>query len=165
MKIDITEIAGKESAIMEISTTVNRMDLEHEILGVTLESDVNMTIKLTYIKGYIFVIGQLSGLYLTNCHRCLKELGGTYDVTIEEKFALVSERTDDESYPYEGHFIDVSSLLIDNILLSFPTTILCEEECKGLCPICGNNLNIKQCTCETQEIDLRMEKLKDYFTK
>ncbi len=165
MKIDITEIAGKDSAIMEISAIVNRLNLEHEILGVTLESDVDMALKLTYIKGYIFVKGQAKGLYQAKCHRCLKQIDGTYDVTLEEKFSLVSERTDDESYPYEGHFIDISSLLIDNILLSFPTTILCEDECKGLCPKCGINLNIKQCTCETQEINLKMEKLKDYFTK
>lgn len=165
MKIDITEIAGRESTIMEISTIVNRLDLEHEILGVTLESDINMALKLTYIKGYIFVSGRVNGLYLANCHRCLIQIDGTYDVTIEEKFSLVSEKIDDESYPYEGHFIDVSSLLIDNILLSFPTTILCKEECKGLCPKCGINLNIKQCTCETQEINIKMEKLKDYFNK
>ncbi|NMA14219.1 MAG: DUF177 domain-containing protein [Clostridia bacterium] len=40
---------------------------------------------------------------------------------------------------------------------------LCREDCKGLCPICGSNLNIKQCRCERESIDPRLAALKNFF--
>lgn len=67
------------------------------------------------------------------------------------------------SYEYSGTIIDFTDALRDNILLSLPIIVLCEQSCKGLCEICGNNLNEKDCGCVKENIDIRMEKLKDFF--
>jgi uncharacterized protein len=60
-------------------------------------------------------------------------------------------------------FID--EIIVDNIILSLPIKTLCSETCKGLCPICGQNLNEGDCDCEIENIDPRLQKLKDFYDK
>jgi len=163
MKIDITDIAGREGAYKEVSMDINPMNLEHEILGIVLTNNIHVNCKLTYMNGYILIGGSVNGTYETSCSRCLKDINGTYNIDVNEKFTLEGEQLDDESYIYKGHFIDLTSPLIDNILLNFPTTMVCKKDCKGLCPICGTDLNISECSCEKNETNIRMEKLKDFF--
>jgi uncharacterized protein len=165
MIIDITSIAGRDDTSIDVIEDIKPMDLEHEILGITLTDHIHLEGKLSYLKGTIYVSGEVSGSCVTSCSRCLVDISSDYKVKIAEKYILPSEVSDDESYQYEGHFIDLSQALVDNILLSFPTTIVCEKDCKGLCPICGGNLNISQCDCVKQETNIKMEKLRDYFKK
>ncbi|MBN2852500.1 MAG: DUF177 domain-containing protein [Clostridia bacterium] len=165
MKIDITGIAGKHGASIKVSCDINPMDLEHEILGVELLDTIKLDCVLTNYTGDILVTGEVKGRYKASCHRCLQEINGEYKLDINERFVMQSDDMDYESYVYEGHHVDLTSLLIDNILLSFPTVVLCKEDCKGLCPICGQNLNQDICTCDKQGINIKMEKLKDYFNK
>lgn len=165
MKIDITGIAGKHGASVKVSRDINPLDLEHEILGIELLENISFNCVLTYYSGDILMTGEVSGKYRASCHRCLQEIFGEYNLSINEKFVMSSENMDYESYIYEGHYVDLTSPLIDNILLSFPSVVLCKEDCKGLCPVCGNNLNEDICTCDKQGINIKMEKLKDYFNK
>ena len=43
------------------------------------------------------------------------------------------------------------------------TSLLCNENCKGLCPVCGCNLNVEECSCEVEDIDPRLAVLKDFL--
>ncbi|MGB9809870.1 MAG: YceD family protein, partial [Caldanaerobacter sp.] len=45
------------------------------------------------------------------------------------------------------------------VILSLPMKFLCKEDCKGLCPICGTNLNYGSCSCKREDIDPRLEVL------
>jgi len=56
--------------------------------------------------------------------------------------------------------LDVSEDIRAEILLEFPMNLLCSDECRGLCPECGQNLNEKSCSCRTQKKgDLRWDAL------
>jgi uncharacterized protein len=57
---------------------------------------------------------------------------------------------------YDGDEVDLAPLVRERILLSLPTTPLCDEKCRGLCPRCGINLNLEQCTCPASDGDPRM---------
>ncbi|WDU84060.1 YceD family protein [Caloramator sp. Dgby_cultured_2] len=59
--------------------------------------------------------------------------------------------------------INLEDMIIDNIILSYPAKILCSDDCKGLCPVCGKNLNEGQCECLKDVIDPRLEALKQFF--
>lgn len=165
MKIDITEIAGRDSTKMEISVSINTMDFEHKILGIKLYDNIEFKSTLSYMKGYIYLEGNIKGKYITSCNRCLRDIDDEYNLTMKEKYSLEMDDNDDESYIYEGHFIEIEHLIIDNISFSVPTIILCKDSCKGLCQVCGIDRNIDKCTCDTQGINIKMEKLKDYFKK
>ena len=50
-------------------------------------------------------------------------------------------------YGYTGEELDVSQMLLDDLFLNLPAFSKCSEDCKGLCPVCGCDLNTVQCSC------------------
>lgn len=62
---------------------------------------------------------------------------------------------------YQGDGILLEDLLREQVLLALPLKVVCRENCKGLCPQCGKNLNQEQCSCSTPLEDPRWEALKD----
>jgi len=62
---------------------------------------------------------------------------------------------------YQGEGILLEDVLREQVLLALPLKVTCREECKGLCPHCGKNLNQEQCSCSTQIEDPRWAALKD----
>ena len=64
----------------------------------------------------------------------------------------------DESYAEQYYTLDAE--LLELLELSFPSKMLCDEDCKGLCQKCGKNLNEGECSCDMTEIDPRMLPLK-----
>ena len=56
--------------------------------------------------------------------------------------------------------IDIDELIMTDVTLEIPFQLLCREDCKGLCPVCGSDLNVKTCNCNQKQIDPRLEKLK-----
>jgi uncharacterized protein len=60
---------------------------------------------------------------------------------------------------YEGDAVDLDELVREQVVLALPSRRLCREECKGLCPKCGADLNAGDCSCERGEIDPRWSAL------
>ena len=77
---------------------------------------------------------------------------------------LVTELSneDDDSYlVVEDGLLDIEELVVSDILLALPSKFLCKTDCKGLCPVCGTNLNDSECSCEKKQFDPRLEALKE----
>lgn len=72
---------------------------------------------------------------------------------IDEEEGL--SQTDVLTEYYRNDIINLEHVFFDTIILSIPMKPLCKDNCKGLCPICGTNLNIKQCDCKRENIDPR----------
>ena len=66
----------------------------------------------------------------------------------------------DEQFYIKGYNLDVDQLVGNELTLNLPMAVLCSDDCKGLCPVCGQNLNIKDCGCDTTYIDPRFESLR-----
>jgi uncharacterized protein len=66
---------------------------------------------------------------------------------------------------YQGDTLDVVRLLRSETDLALPMKPLCRQECKGLCPHCGTNLNTEQCQCQTAWEDPRLAGLKALITE
>jgi|SRR5579872_899848 len=62
---------------------------------------------------------------------------------------------------YQGDGILLEDVLREQVLLALPLKVTCREDCKGLCPQCGKNLNQEQCSCSTEVEDPRWAALKD----
>ena len=113
--------------------------------------------------GMLKLIGKLRVNYSTLCFRCLKEVSGCLDIAVNENFVTADKAEDIEAYTYEGKFIEIDKMLVDNIILNIPMKQVCSQECKGLCQRCGSNLNEKSCDCKDDDINPNMEALKNYF--
>ncbi len=66
---------------------------------------------------------------------------------------------------YTGSEINLHDILKEQILLNIHMKPLCDENCKGICPKCGKDLNTESCFCEEKDIDPRLEVLKSLLEK
>ena len=63
----------------------------------------------------------------------------------------------------EGSCLDTEAFVHNEILVSWPGKILCREDCRGICPVCGRDLNKGDCGCDTFVPDPRMAVIQDIF--
>ncbi|MBK7861493.1 MAG: DUF177 domain-containing protein [Archangiaceae bacterium] len=68
---------------------------------------------------------------------------------------------DADSEPFDGKTIEVDPIVREQLLLALPVSVLCQDDCKGLCTVCGQDLNERECGCERKVVDIRLAKLKD----
>jgi uncharacterized protein len=69
--------------------------------------------------------------------------------------------TDAEEETYTGKVIDLDPLVREQLVLSLPAYPVCRDDCKGLCPVCGGNLNERECGCDRHVPDPRWAGLKN----
>ena len=133
------------------------------------KADVNCLITKT--ASTVFIRGKISVIIDINCSRCLEETklpvfaDFTYTLVQEKlqpKEDLELQKEELEIGHYYGDFIDMTPIICEQILLQIPIKALCSEQCKGLCPQCGANLNYDKCDCPRGCIDSRMAVLKDF---
>ncbi|HYO62048.1 MAG TPA: DUF177 domain-containing protein [Pyrinomonadaceae bacterium] len=109
--------------------------------------------------------GRIRTTVETLCDRCLKPAVFPVETEFDERYvpAGTEVKTEEtELHPdelalsvYDGGTLDADELVREQILLALPTRLLCREECKGLCPGCGADLNNETCGCERNEVDPR----------
>lgn len=102
------------------------------------------------------------------CDRCLKPIIIPFDIDISKEidFNLTTEqRTEDldETTYITGYELDVDRLICEEVLIGFPMKVLCEDDCKGFCKVCGANRNDGECGCDRTELDPRMSVIRDIF--
>lgn len=117
----------------------------------------------------VIIQGAVSTQLIMPCARCLEPA----ELKIEANFRYVmvpeppgcradAELTseDIEYGYYTEDSIDVLPLIYEQICLQLPMVVLCREDCRGICPRCGRNLNHGVCTCREEEVDVRWQALK-----
>ncbi len=170
MKLDLSELIKSTGAVIPF-----HFEGEIEVEGVELLSPVVADFKFSNTHRSIIIEGELDVSILAECVRCLKhfplsihfpfqEVYTRQDLMLDTKGNLVTEDEDIRSI-FEGHNLDLSEFLRQNIILALPSAPLCSPDCKGLCPICGKNLNEGECQCAQQKVDSRWRKLLDYKKK
>lgn len=146
----------------------------HEYLR--MESGIMAEIYLWRDSSNIFVNGEVKGTMMLKCVRCLSE----FPYEIMKDFSLIffkKEETDtasdemeltDENIEAEflnGDILDLEGIITEQVVLSVPDYPKCSDDCPGLCPQCGSNLNTTECGCRQEKIIPTFNKLKDVFPK
>jgi uncharacterized protein len=109
------------------------------------------------------VKGEVSGKLTLTCGRCLEPFEYSFDVPVEETYAPDTGGEKGEAVPFSGDILDITPEVLKSIILALPMKAVCREDCRGLCPKCGKNLNEGRCDCESEDIDPRFSVLKDLF--
>lgn len=119
----------------------------------------------------INLTGRIETEVETICSRCLKSVKLPVRAGFSERFVSEVSWRNEEQHELKsedldlavlgGEAIDVDELVREEILLALPVQVLCHEDCKGLCAVCGCDRNLVTCTCEPGQIDSRWEKLKE----
>ena len=99
--------------------------------------------------------GSLAGEAEGTCARCLEAYRFPVDqsmrVVLAPRATAGAETDDDLGYGFfDGEEIDVTGLVVEHAILGLPTVPICREDCRGLCPQCGTNRNVRPCTCDVE---------------
>lgn len=81
------------------------------------------------------------------CDRCLKELDRDYHYDFSHTVVMSSNGNNDEYIVAESESIDLNDIVSMDLILEMPSKFLCKEDCKGLCMMCGCDLNESECNC------------------
>ena len=164
------------SEIMNLPTGVQKRTATYEPdtfvrLGVTYpileKEDVKLDIE--NLGGRKIRIGTESKVVLSvPCDNCLAEQRVEIPISSEVEVDFnqsCEDRINDmnETAYIDGYDLDVDRLVYEEILLGFPMKVLCQEDCKGICKVCGANLNQGECGCVRTEPDPRMSVIRDIF--
>jgi uncharacterized protein len=119
--------------------------------------------------GEIRVKGHLAVRMEADCDRCLEPARFPVESDFELYYRPVSEgygeekAIDEEESQmgfYEGDGLELNDVLREEVLLELPMQRICSEDCKGICPVCGQNRNQVDCACQAKAADDRWAALK-----
>ena len=102
------------------------------------------------------------------CDRCLKQVFQKVVLDFEREVSPVTEEgaeisEEDDLGLMEGYQLDTEVLVYNELLMNQPEKVLCRPDCKGICKVCGHDLNDGECGCDTFVPDPRMAVLQDIF--
>ncbi len=143
-----------------------------DIIAPELIKPLNVDLEIVKEKNFFKVKGVERGNFRLLCHRC----GEPFEYLLEESFEFVlvaqefSPKEEEvelspEEMDYEffdGEKIDVEKILVEQIFLAMPQKILCREDCRGLCPQCGANLNTETCSCNQVRVNPMFQALANW---
>lgn len=139
--------------------------------------------RLSRVSGGVLLEGEVVARLGSPCKRCLAEVAvelpvsftlnlvprqpqsfpgspeGEDDIKVERGGSFSFDEAEEELF--DGKTIELDPILREQILLGLPVSVLCREDCRGLCAVCGQNLNEQDCGCERKIPDPRLAKLKE----
>ena len=150
---DLKDIGGRKKVSLELE----HHDLEFVNRKIEIEKPIQLELEIFNTRDSFAVEGTLKAELILSCSRCLKKYSSPVELDISED-VLKSEMEDEEE-------LYLDEIIVDNIILSLPMKPLCSDDCKGICPECGQNLNEGECDCEVEALDPRLAKLKDFYNE
>ena len=157
-----------EGLVKEMEIAV--ADMDELGLAVRPEGALIARFSLDRVDERALVRGEVALPVSLECSRCLKDyvapLEGTLETFLEEKSRHTEEIDEELSeedmgvQPLEKGRIDLREMVAEQIHLTMPAKALCSEDCRGLCPTCGTDLNIKTCSCTRRDDDPRWDALR-----
>ena len=161
-------LTGVRPFVLNVADLVHRPAARrHEELSGPLEEDLVVTetivkkgthlvidVVLEAVSDGVLVAGTASSTWTALCRRCVNPARATITVAFREMYALHPDPEGD-TYPILHDCVDLELVAREAILLDLPLAPLCTEECRGLCPTCGADLNDGPCPCEEAPRDHR----------
>ena len=116
--------------------------------------------------GKVNLSGSMKLKLVAPCDRCLCDVSVPLDLEFDCDLYEPGSSFDfnDEDQPYvKGLELDTDEFISNELMMSLPMKVLCKDDCKGLCPVCGNDLNKCDCGCDSFVPDPRMAAFQDIF--
>ena len=168
VRIELESLAGSKGAFKH-AYAPGELDFSDERVRLSGAPEVSGTLLL---KGKrVLLHGRLAARAEVDCDRCLQPVEVPVDAQFSLQYitrleydsseAVELEETDLTVSVFDSETIDIDELVREQVLLAVPERTLCREDCKGLCPACGADRNLKPCGCESAETDPRWAALKN----
>jgi uncharacterized protein len=153
LTVNAVELLRQPGTRRDIGVTVTLAALD--IADSRLAGDVAVDVTAESTLDDIVVSGMLTVDWHDSCRRCLRPLSAPLVVAVEERYALPGASVDPEAFPIEHGQLDLAPMVRENVLLGVPAAPLCRDDCPGLCPLCGIDLQSERCACDPAVRDER----------
>jgi uncharacterized protein len=133
--------------------------------GITFASPLAVSGEATQRGDDIVVRMRLIGEAMADCRRCLAPVPLPIDEEVEVVYRpglteVEAQAAEVYALPEQAREIDLAAAVLEHAVLAVPQYVTCEEECRGLCPRCGAELNRKECGCHEEVVDPRWAALR-----
>lgn len=170
MKLDISDVISCENKEVAKEVPIETESFVSKLgrFPITGKAPVKLTIANRENR-HLLVSGEGDVQISIPCSRCLEEVLTDIHFVIEKKIPLGGAGSDEEEMEdsdcLTGFHLDTDRLIYGEILVNWPMKVLCKEDCRGICKVCGRNLNKGECGCQRTELDPRMAAIQDVFNK
>lgn len=157
MKLDLSEVA----CTLGMHATQEVDEPCPGDIGFDCTSTVKGWVRFNNTGSLLLLEGEVEAGIKFGCSRCLTSFDQPVKAAIAEEFRLVKiadairvlplDEADTSADLICDNVLDVEELIRQNLLLVLPIQPLCRPDCRGLCPTCGENLNVRECTCPPAE--------------
>ncbi len=167
MRVNVGELLADRHAVRVLPFSEHMASPADDV---TLEAPVEGELVLSSTGRTVCLTGQVRAVAGLTCGACLARFEQPLDIPVSEEFrrpggglAPAQEELQSEDFLMlvePGDIIDVTEVVRQNLILALPIAPRCREDCRGLCPRCGADLNRGPCACEGREIDPRLQPLR-----
>ncbi|MFG6320928.1 MAG: DUF177 domain-containing protein [Lachnospiraceae bacterium] len=169
MLVNLTDVFTNEGQVQELAASYDADTFTNQYGTFSIKEKSPVVLKLSNIgRSRVLVQGTVHITFALACDRCLQDVDYTFDLSFDNEVVspdYTGEGTDEgDSLEFmEGYHLNVDELVNNELLLDWPMKILCKDDCKGICKVCGKNLNDGDCGCDDFVPDPRMAAIKDLF--
>jgi uncharacterized protein len=152
--VELLRVPGTRKHVSVVIAPVDVDAASEAIAGdLTVEVDLESTVDDVGLSGTIGVP------WAGHCRRCLRTLAETLVIDVDERYADSSgplgPAAIDAAFPIERGEIDLRPMVREEVLLAVGEARLCRPDCPGLCPVCGKDVSVEPCDCDTTVVDDR----------
>lgn len=169
MLVNLSDVLTSEGKTEEVTVPLELESFNSKLGDFAVTDKTPIAFTFTNIgMGKAKMEGSADVSFEAKCDRCLTEVPVSLKLSFERVLISPDVVTEDEEEAdsrqiMEGYQLDTEVLMYQEILANWPMKILCKEDCKGICPVCGQNRNIRECGCDTFVPDPRMAVIGDIF--
>ncbi|MEW6750269.1 MAG: DUF177 domain-containing protein [Candidatus Latescibacterota bacterium] len=167
LPLRLDELAEGTSRV-EFEVTAEQLDLQDPFL--TLASPLQVRVEVRRSLEAFDIRGHVHATAAGECCRCLVRTEKAVDAqfvvllqrhaTSPDEAEAAAEQDDMDFLPPGTKEVDLGDRVRDAVIIDLPVRLYCSEDCRGLCPRCGHDLNHGPCTCTEEEPDQRWEALR-----
>ena len=174
MLVNLSDVFSSEGKTVTVAAELEMTKFASRLGEFSILKKSPVTLILTNIGvGKARIEGNAEFVFQTSCDRCLTEVPTGLTLRFDKEVASPDtaldssieegDREADELNFMEGYQLNVETFVYNEILLNWPMKILCKDDCKGICSVCGQNLNLGECGCDRFVPDPRMAAIQDIF--
>ncbi len=168
MKINLVQLSVGFHEL-DFDETPESLEIEDHVM---FPNQVFSHLEIDRSESHVYIHGHVKSVAHFACDRCLEEFDRELHGEVRLYYQMAGhtghshleneEDLDDvvRVFSPDDPEVDLGQDIRDTLLLEIPMKVLCSEECKGICPGCGRNLNVEKCVCGPKPIDPRWEALK-----
>ena len=164
IKINVAEIKKRLVGEKTLAYELSPAELEITPEELVIDGTVNLEGTMSNAGDVLLLQAVMTAKVQRTCGRCLKDFTVVAWVEVVENFyPAIADHIEYDAFVYDSDVFDITEPLREGLLLAEPMQALCKPDCRGLCPVCGADLNDGDCGCDRSTVDPRLAALKQFI--